>query len=389
MSTRHDSVQLLRGVAALLVVVHHAISTDPGGGDGLRHLILPGVPAFAGFGAVGVDLFFVISGFVMANSLATADAGRFLLHRAIRILPLFWLVSAAMIVQQGCVGIVPSWQGLANTMTLVPLFDGGVYHYPPLFVGWTLGFECAFYALVTVAIATRRPAAWLMVMTVLCALIGAFIGHPPIGLRFLFNPITAEFALGVLVWIGWQRGIADRWAKLAMVAGTVLLLSGLCIDVGQGFATDPSLLIGGETGLHRLIVWGLPAALILTGLVADPTTSGGRGAMAAIGDASYSLYLVHPLVIAVGFMIHLPDRLGNPYVVAAVLVAGSVGTGIALHRAVERPMLAAMRRWAYRSSNRGISSTKLHGRWRLSSWSRRMPSHPSFTAPVEPGSANT
>lgn len=99
-----------------------------------------GIPNLTTFGASGVDLFFVISGFVMAQSLATGGTtpSRFLAARWRRIVPLFVLMSGVYILLCPDPIAPPS---LIETVTILPLFDGSSYHAPALFVGWTLGFE--------------------------------------------------------------------------------------------------------------------------------------------------------------------------------------------------------------------------------------------------------
>src|SRR5689334_16478116 len=136
---RVQSIQILRGVAALLVVCNHAIVVQANFPEAMTGPFFPAMPALRNAGAMGVDLFFVISGFVMAHSIAASHraqtATEFLRNRAIRILPLFWLLSAIFAFRQWSLGISLPAVSLANNLTLLPLFDGTLYHLPVLVVG--------------------------------------------------------------------------------------------------------------------------------------------------------------------------------------------------------------------------------------------------------------
>lgn len=346
-ASRLDGVDLLRGVAALGVVLAHAVDTAEGGAAATG-LFLPLIPAANDFGASGVDLFFVISGFVMAHAIARADgaptAAAFFRRRVQRIMPLFLIASLFYTVLLVAGGFVPAISGLLNTVTLVPLFDMGAYSVPPLFVGWTLAFEAAFYLLVMAVLATGVKPRRTMVLALTIAAAGAgMVIHPDwMAARILFNPIMAEFALGVGAHLLWQRGWSGSRALRLLIGLLLAFLGVLAVHpVDIGFTVHFASVVSGDSGLLRAIVWGVPLTLILLGTL-DLKRSGGpvRHCLSEIGKASYSLYLVHPFVMLVAQRAGVTGRTADVYLLVAALVALSILLGLVIHRGIERPLLA-------------------------------------------------
>lgn len=154
-SNRIEAIQVLRGLAAMLVVLFHAIKLLDHRKD-ISLGILWSTPCLHDFGAVGVDLFFVISGFAMAEAVSgkrTKRASDFLAERFVRIIPLYWLLS---LISAVALAQVLGWNftsaQIANSMTQLPLWDGLKFEAPVLSVGWTLMFEWAFYLVVAFAL---------------------------------------------------------------------------------------------------------------------------------------------------------------------------------------------------------------------------------------------
>src|SRR5882672_247790 len=154
-----DSVQALRALAALCVVVYHV--------------------DFVGRGAFGVDIFFVISGFIICHVTAKDHDG-FLRKRLIRIVPLYWAGTLCLY----CLGLVaprllqsePTLSGLVNSLLFIPYAKEGGRVYPILFLGWTLNYEMFFYALFACALALNRRLAPITVCAALVVLVAA--GQP-------------------------------------------------------------------------------------------------------------------------------------------------------------------------------------------------------------------
>jgi exopolysaccharide production protein ExoZ len=340
---RIASIQGLRAVAATMVLVVHAALAIREARLPATGQFMPSIPNLTFVGAGGVDLFFVISGFVMAHSLSTTDANpqTFLAARWLRIAPLFALVSATYLL---LLGASPTLGSLSTTLTLLPVFDGPVYHSPLLQVGWSLGFEAAFYILVAVVLgATRDRIHLLLALTLAAALTGLFVHPDWAPLRLMLNPLQLEFALGILVWMGWRRDITRRIAAPALVTGILLFAIGVAFGLGTQIDVGIESAVDGTSGLARTWTWGVPAALIMIGTI--DTVPRGRIAtwLGRIGDASYSTYLTHPVLLAL-IAIGLPYLpVLHPVITASAFVVASTLLGLIVHAHVERPLLARLR----------------------------------------------
>ena len=338
---RIEPVQWLRGVAASLVLFDHALNTlARDGGDAAL-----AIPNLATFGASGVDLFFVISGFVMAQSLATLPqrgAAAFLKARWLRIVPLFVVMSAAYLV---VLGAPVAWQSMLMTLTVLPVFDTSGYHVPLLWVGWTLGFEFAFYAIVAVAAALPGDRRVLHLFTLtMAAALGGLVVHPPWApLRLLANPLLLEFALGVAVWLVWRKAWMQRCAPAALVTGIALLAVGLAVGMGLPVNVHYDGAANGSAGLARTWTWGLPWALVMAGMLGEQRCGTVSAALRAIGNASYATYLVHPAVLILAGR-HLDLTTFPPAAAIAMLILAATVAGMTIHAAIERPLLRVMQR---------------------------------------------
>lgn len=346
-SDRVASIQAMRGIAALLVVAVHACDlarfrhTELH--DALGALSSPGF--YSDFGASGVDLFFVISGFVMAMVMmrtAAVDRARFVRNRLLRIVPLYWTVTLVFAAERLLLGRPIAPAALLSTVTFVPLWGAHGLVQPILPVGWTLGFELFFYAALLPALAapaSRRLGIALGTVATL-ALAGLVLPIGGTALAQLMNPIWFEFALGIgLFWA--YRGAAHLPARRSvLLSGLALLALGAAVRIVPD-VLPPAILDEGA-GVRRACAWGLPWAMVLYGLL-------GRGEsvpmryLGALGDASYSLYLVH-LALFLPIELLLPAGWIAPDLLSLLAAGLAVGAGLACHRYVERPMLTAIRR---------------------------------------------
>ena len=292
------SVQVLRAIAACSVLASH--TCEP-----IRQ---------AAYGAAGVDLFFVISGFIMANLAPGRTAGQFALDRISRIYPLWWIAALPW--------LLFVWRGpfsVVSTLTLWPIY-GDAHYLPVLKVGWTLCLEVLFYAGVTLAIATR-PAIVLAAYALL--LVGA-LTTPFALLHFVGSPMALEFLMGIAVARLPRRRVFGLFILLgpALLAFTPTVLG----DLGSS--------LGPDWALRRAIEWGVPAALVVWGALSLESLFEHRlfDIPVAVGDASYSIYLFHPL-ISYGLDVFWPVRL--------IL---ALGTSIAMYVVVERKIMAVRKR---------------------------------------------
>ncbi len=329
----------------MLVVLFHLASIEANYGHGYRMSSDTWT-----FGMSGVDLFFVISGFVMVTVTRgrfgiPGESLRFLLHRATRIYPLYWifsfLVLAAFLIGPGL--MKRSLQGgeidLISSFLLLPQ-DG----LPLLMPGWTLIHEMYFYCVF--ALLLLFPERWLgrLLAGWATTIVGASLLFPAPAeatLRLVTHPLTLEFIAGGLVALVVHRS-SPRTAGRSLAAGVMLWPAGYLVHIGLGYGFEPS-------GELRVLVFGIPAALVVHGLAA--LELGASRTLPAwsvrLGDASYSLYLSHVLVMGALARIGttLPQA-GDPMwrpVLLVILVAAAAGFAVICHRCVEAPLLQISR----------------------------------------------
>jgi exopolysaccharide production protein ExoZ len=327
-------VQALRGLAAMLVVMYHATQMARARMGGEVELT---------FGASGVDLFFPISGFVMAMTTYRywGQAGRaadFMLRRLIRIVPLYW---AATLVKIAAVLALPSltshpnldpWHVIASFL-FIPAWDADHRPQPVVPVGWTLHFEMLFYVLFAGALWLRlRPVLWLAGGLAVFSFLPLESVLGAVGT--LANPILLEFVAGMF--IGWAcaagRVLPRGLAAAALVTALVALPLTHLVPAADAF-------------YWRVLLWGVPGALALAGVVAlEPVLRSRLGGWPQhLGDASYAIYLVHGFVLPpLGVVLGKLQLTGGPWPLVAVVVAcvASALIGMAVHRLVEKPLTA-------------------------------------------------
>jgi exopolysaccharide production protein ExoZ len=299
------TVQWLRAAAALMVVVGHSQSAvamlmRSTGGNYTRSALLP-------WGA-SVDLFFVISGFIMVHASRRLFGTRrawvgFLKGRLKRIIPLYWLTTTvylAVLIAATLKGgdPFPRVSGILASYLFVPADTWGNGRLFPVFdLGWTLNYEMFFYALFAVAVGfTRRRAAGLVILMLLVFVaLGLFVPPSAGAAWFWTRPIMVDFGLGLVVGLAMAEEIRLPAAlRVALVLASAAML-----------VADPTHLFNGPLGSTvandwpRVIVSGIPSALLLAGAVLGPGPRhlGMYAPLTKLGDASYSLYLLHPFAL--------------------------------------------------------------------------------------------
>jgi exopolysaccharide production protein ExoZ len=283
-------LQILRGIAAVSVLIHHLLEES--------NQLVSISDAFTRFAAVGVDIFFVLSGFLMlyttASSFSNAGAwSAFIQRRVVRIVPLYWLCTLAIVLAH-LTGRFYLHQIVTPTSTLRSLLFSE-YAHPVVYVGWTLNYEMYFYgvfALCLFAINSVRLAIPFIGCIMLLNI--AFLSHwfPTDAGRFFANPIAIEFLMGMAVAAFYGTFRFSKYSRIliALVAVVcIYLASALLISTGTG---------GLETNI-RWLAWGVPAVLLILAVLpmARPTSRIGRWLL-FLGDISYSLYLTHAIVMS-------------------------------------------------------------------------------------------
>ena len=284
-------VQGLRAVAALLVVWVHTIPAHLAAPSAAEHIY------WQDFGSCGVDIFFVISGFIVSLVAARAGAARyFLANRVTRIYPLYWIITGVMFAAGVALHQV---DGIHKVWWLPTLFLLPTYSYPAdpplLYLGWTLLFEMYFYLVLAILLASSTHSIVRNTMLFLCgmAAAGAALGtHHPL-LVIWMNPLILEFVFGCAIGLCFTRHDASfaGAGKTAALLGALLLAATLL--TGPHAAVQLSSVFAGEGCWTRVVLWGVPAALLVGGVIfwAPPMDSRPGRLLVLLGNASYSIYL--------------------------------------------------------------------------------------------------
>lgn len=310
-ASQRPSIEVLRFLAAMAVVFVH----------------LPTVEV----GHFGVDVFFVLSGFVMMLSTAKGH-DRFFTKRLIRIVPIYyaltlgvWLLAA--VAPDLLNNTVADPGELLQSLLFIPFDKNGTGHKPVLFLGWTLNYEMYFYALFALSLRWAPAQRSLLTAATLALVYVLCLGRSDYPWAAYGDPVVFEFVLGMALYEATEarrRGVAA-----VLVVGSLLLA-----------ALTPDLLA------HRLLLYGLPS-VVFVGLALR--LAGGRPMprlLVALGGASYALYLTHPYVIQ--FFDKVTHGFSRGPAVAAlatvvsVVVVNVVALGV--HRHFERPLREALRR---------------------------------------------
>ena len=339
---RHlSNIQILRGIAAVMVLIYHI-------GNEFGDRGFPGSFPDVGAGSAGVDIFFVISGFIMVHSTAAAFGrpgapGLFLARRAVRLVPLYWLVTTVFVAvaligagRNGVTAETARWFAASYAFLFYPHGDGGDF---PLYAqGWTLNFEMFFYACFTAVLPLRRGVAlWALVAGFALLVTSGLVLSLPWPIDRWANTNIVEFILGL--------ALAEAYGRGMRIGAAPALLLALA-----GFATF-ALTIGSVDDWlpYRGFVWGPPAlAVVAAAALYRPRRAGPlRHAFEALGDASYALYLVHyayfvALAAVVGRFITVADVPAPLY--GAACFFGAIALAFATYRYVERPMTRGLNR---------------------------------------------
>lgn len=277
-----NSIQALRGIAALFVILEHV--------------------RFFNCGAFGVDIFFCISGFMIMFSTHKSSKG-FLMKRAIRLLPLYYLMTVGTFL---LLLIFPTMfeQTRANPIFLIksllfiPFDIGNGVLQPLMRIGWTVNCEIFFYILFFISLRISHKYRGLICSALLMGIVGLSrllpIDFAP--LTFYGEPVMLEFALGILCYYIGRRLYSLRQDKklphsLPFIAGFLACLMLVALPVSKPYIN--------VLGFYRLLLWGLPAMLIvlcffIVGLYMEMPRP-----LVQLGNISFSLYLIHyyPLLL--------------------------------------------------------------------------------------------
>lgn len=330
----YSSIQFLRFFAAMLVVVMHATEAIS--------LRIPQYlhSGYWGLGSSGVDIFFVISGFVMAITTSNkpgilrarlAQASLFIRRRIVRIVPLYWFYS---LLKMALVVLIPSL-ALRTTLDLphiiysfffIPRLSPWGLVQPILPVGWTLFFEMLFYWVFALAIVLSvQRFIWCLLVFILINWVS--VDYPDSTLiMFYSQSIVFEFVLGLLV-----AEIISRYQSLPLWFGFLAVIVGCILIFG----------ISWPKGIDRCLTWGVGAAFLVLGCLICETQKLLQKIFTKLkifGDISYSTYLCHTFVVPALVVIFNKFHFSNSYLITFACCGLAVLCSFISYFYIEKPL---------------------------------------------------
>lgn len=332
------SIQILRGIAALLIVFAHTLHDTSQITNESWLINFYGLPQF---GYVGLDLFFVISGFIMilihGNDFLKPKAARiFIVKRIIRIVPLYWLftIFAASLLlflpELFSKGKVFDIEHFLASLLFFPWYNSAGDLFPVLAVGWTLNVEMYFYAVFALTLILSKK---YFLFSISFILIFGVLIFNIINVSFTYflmigKPILLEFLIGV--YIGWlyREKIKIKKPRVWLSVSLFIIFSNVFLDIDEAY---------------RVIYKGIPSAILIYSLLSLESEYGCKYCnkyLIILGNASYSIYITHPFLYkgAIKLFGNLhPDLL----ILCSILC--SIFGGILIYYAIEKPMYNFMK----------------------------------------------
>jgi exopolysaccharide production protein ExoZ len=335
-----ELVQVLRGVASLLVVLYH---TTVNMSDIFKKDFLGN---FFFFGNAGVDIFFVLSGFIITyTSIKSLGSGKkifpFLRRRFVRIFPAYWIIIGFFLLVQV---LFPSFYkthydfSTGNFLSTLFLLPG---HSMVNGVSWTLSYELFFYALFSLAfLFSNKKLAFALGMLYALSLIairvlGYNFENAGPWVNLVTHPMNVEFFMGVLAAVTVPR-ISQRLSLPLIILGSLLFLAG-------GILIDNNYLLVRDT-FNRVLVFGIPSFLIVVGAVRFELSKNMvvHNIFLLLGEASYSLYLLHLPLVAACMKIVSRFNIQNIFILHGIfllLIAAICYGSILFFKWIERPVI--------------------------------------------------
>lgn len=337
-------IQIGRGVAATLVVMYHANLYHPSVAGGI---MLGGLS--------GVDFFFVLSGFLI-SFIHADDVGRphrlppYALKRLRRVFPVYWIYTAGVLLLNTLVFTVTGkqflyWTALdpssvLSSMLLWPT-DLATDRWPIIAVAWTLSYEMLFYVLFGVAIltggATAIAGVCIWVLLIVAATWGSFgqIAQP---FATLLGSHNLEFLVGCGIGLYLRDDKRPRPNSKWLAATGVAILAVAWWNALAGYPLMPRIDAVQFGFPYALIIFALATMDLSVPLRNSPTTS----FLSFLGDASYSIYLVHSVPMFLWAIVANDLGLGSDHVVWGAILLG-VASGVSAYVIIERPLLTWLR----------------------------------------------
>lgn len=342
-----SSIQALRGLAACLVLLLHCYSFE------LRFLQNDGIlGAWTIFGNSGVDLFFLISGFIMVYASSVSPSpGLFFLQRLLRIYPLYWFYTAVFLTAIHFFPHLMDTTRIAVGNIFMALFLFPQNAEPPLIVAWTLIHEMYFYFVFTFLLffPRRMLPSLLAIWTAFVVLADIALGNGVLAASPLWhlvaNPLTLEFIFGAALGLYFARTTVKPDSGVS--GGLLIFAAPLAAWILHATVFQSTL----PSSWGRVCLFGVPWAISLFAIVyiARAQHFVFPRWLISLGDSSYSIYLCHCLVLGV---VYRAIREIRPYGIEGAtlgMFAFVVGVlavlqfGVISYRLLEQPVNRALR----------------------------------------------
>jgi peptidoglycan/LPS O-acetylase OafA/YrhL len=314
------------------------------------------------YGACGVDIFFAISGFIVSQVAVrladrnpespSATARQFLTRRITRIYPLYWILTALVIAMQELGRHPTQWHSFhwLPSILLLPALHV-LANAPALSLGWSLMFEMYFYLVLTLFMVWTPRSLVRNTVVLLCGMVivGTLVDiHRPLIVIWM-NPMVLEFVFGCLIGLIFSHSLTTfKTRQIGLwiaVLGAVLLAA--TIFTGYGRASEQDWILVGYYCWLRVGVWGVPAALLVGGVIFwnPKMRSTPARLLVFLGDASYSIYLCTiPSRSIVEHFWRFFGRFGaDTGVFFGALFCTMVG--VICYLLLERPLMRAFHNW--------------------------------------------
>ncbi|EPC7369839.1 acyltransferase family protein [Pseudomonas aeruginosa] len=332
---QYDGIQALRFVAAITIVIYHL---------SLHYLGRKGtidVSVMKYFGYLGVDVFFVISGFVIWHSTSEkTEPFAFIKRRAWRIYSAYLPVALLMAIVIAGSMRPSAFEGMSIWKTAL-LWPAAASE-RALDVSWSLTYEMIFYIAMSISLLFGKRNHLIPVMVVLGAsgfILSSFgIKIESLMGRYLTSPFLLEFATGCLVSIAATKFKTDK-AFPFLIVGVALLAAGSFYCISNNYVP------GNVTGeMARFVLFGLPAAVLVYGCSQVEVHSSLALTLRKLGDASYAIYLLHmPTLIiiwhALPVVFDIRYFFKNLEIGAAVILVLTIALSLAYYKYVEQALL--------------------------------------------------
>ena len=311
------SIQALRGLGALAVVIFHALSLFP----------------FITFraGAAGVDLFFVISGIVMSMSITEKTKPvEFMIRRFIRVAPMYWIATTlAIFYFSSRYHMTISTEHIITSYFFLPPPAENVF--PILYPGWTLNFEMFFYLVLSILILINNNT----IYTAICILlILGSISKDVSGVAgsYYLTEGLLEFALGLIIGQLIKSGYApQKIPSLILIASSIILFSTSSQFKSEG-----------------VIAWGIPSSLLIVGCLGFESSKFMRSTNGSFFERQVTRF-IYSMQLSYGLSIwSFPNK--HSYLIVAMAIVLSLSIGSAAYQVIERPLLKLSMRTSVKNS---------------------------------------